>query len=245
MNSSILFVWDLDGTIYLRKEQFDKANKKLFGVLPPADYEKLYLLFEKNVDETFYAHASGDITLEQMHILRIQKTLESAGIHIDANEARQWQSFYEYYQKKIQLCPEMKELFDFLFSKNIRSGLISNGKTQGQRHKLDLLGLSLYLDPELIVISEEAGVSKPDTRIFEFFMQKLGSAEVSEIYYIGDNYVADIESSHCFGWKNIWCNFKIENLTGNLVCDYEARNHKELSAVIKQLVLEQYRYSAL
>lgn len=89
--------------------------------------------------------------------------------------------------------------------KHVRSkykiGLITNGKTPIQYGKIDQLGIREAFD--FIVVSEEAGVKKPDPRIFAIALDKL-ELEAEECIYIGDHPVNDIEGASQFGMDTIW-----------------------------------------
>ncbi|BBI34303.1 HAD family hydrolase [Cohnella abietis] len=85
--------------------------------------------------------------------------------------------------------------------KKYKTGLITNGKTLIQYGKIDQLGIRDDFD--LIIVSEEAGVKKPDPRIFEMALQQL-ELSPEECVYIGDHPVNDIEGAAKIGMKTIW-----------------------------------------
>ena len=51
-------------------------------------------------------------------------------------------------------------------------GIVSNNMLQEQRDKLEFCGLSAHVDA--LIVSEEAGVSKPDPAIFRMALDALG-----------------------------------------------------------------------
>jgi putative hydrolase of the HAD superfamily len=68
------------------------------------------------------------------------------------------------YVKSAVLMEQSREVIAYAGSK-YRLGMITNGRTHIQYGKIDQLGIR---DPfELILVSEEAGLRKPDPRIFE------------------------------------------------------------------------------
>ena len=70
-----------------------------------------------------------------------------------------------------------------------RSASCSNNLLEEQQGKLRDCGLDGYID--VLVVSEEAGVSKPDPRIFEIALERLGCA-AGEVVMVGDSWAADV-----------------------------------------------------
>src|SRR4051812_29499133 len=60
-----------------------------------------------------------------------------------------------------------------LRSAGLRLGILTNGPSSGQRHKLVATGLAGEVDD--VFISEEIGVGKPDERAFRIALEVLGA----------------------------------------------------------------------
>ncbi|MBM7564766.1 HAD family hydrolase [Paenibacillus sacheonensis] len=82
-----------------------------------------------------------------------------------------------------------------------RTGLITNGRMKTQYGKIDRLGIRDAF--ELILISEEAGVKKPDPRIFALAADRLG-LRPEECLFIGDHPANDVDGAARFGMATIW-----------------------------------------
>jgi putative hydrolase of the HAD superfamily len=82
-----------------------------------------------------------------------------------------------------------------------RTGLITNGRSLGQRNKLRSAGLEGLFDA--VSISEEVGVKKPDPGIFKHCLEQL-AVDVTQVVYVGDNPLNDIEPAHRMGMKTVW-----------------------------------------
>lgn len=82
-------------------------------------------------------------------------------------------------------------------------GLVTNGPTAIQRPKIDLLELEPLFP--VIVISEEAGVWKPDPGIFEIALERCAVAAADAIY-VGDSAEHDIPGAHAAGMRAVWVN---------------------------------------
>ncbi|MGP9536972.1 HAD family hydrolase [Brachybacterium sp. AOP43-C2-M15] len=78
--------------------------------------------------------------------------------------------------------------------------LVTNGTVVQQTAKLERTGLGPLLDR--VVISEEAGMKKPDPRIFALAAD--GTAQGAETWMIGDHPTADIEGGRAAGLSTGW-----------------------------------------
>jgi putative hydrolase of the HAD superfamily len=64
-------------------------------------------------------------------------------------------------------------------------------------------GLDAYVNA--LIVSEEAGVSKPDPAIFAIALERLGVV-ASDAVMIGDSWAADVEGAIGAGVRAIWFN---------------------------------------
>lgn len=85
--------------------------------------------------------------------------------------------------------PGAVSLLDSLKGK-VKLGIITNGFTALQRIRLERTGLRDYFD--LLVISEEVGVAKPDRRIFDHALQLAGNPDRDRVMMVGDTAESDI-----------------------------------------------------
>lgn len=81
------------------------------------------------------------------------------------------------------------EILQYSREKGYMLGLLTNGYKELQDGKIDLLGLRGYF--KTIVISEEAGIRKPDPAIYKLALERLG-ASAEQTLFIGDHPVNDI-----------------------------------------------------
>jgi len=89
-----------------------------------------------------------------------------------------------------------------LRDRGVKRGLITNGQPT-QRVKVDAMGLGELL--EVMVISEEVGMKKPDPRIFRMTLDRLG-VDASEAVFVGDNLELDIAGARGVGMRALWLN---------------------------------------
>jgi putative hydrolase of the HAD superfamily len=88
-----------------------------------------------------------------------------------------------------------------LVAESVKLGVVTNGMTSIQQRKIDTLGVRRFL--KSIVISEAAGFSKPDPRIFRLAMAELGLAP-DDCAFIGDHPVNDVVGSRDAGLTAVW-----------------------------------------
>ena len=69
-------------------------------------------------------------------------------------------------------------------------GIITNGFTALQQIRLERTGLRDYFD--LLVISEQVGVAKPDRRIFDYTFEQMKQPPRDRVLMVGDTAESDI-----------------------------------------------------
>jgi len=84
-----------------------------------------------------------------------------------------------------------------------RIGIVSNNLIEEQREKLHFCGLAPLIDA--LIVSEEAGMSKPDPRIFHIALERLGVGP-DEAVMFGDSWTADIVGAARAGLRRVWFN---------------------------------------
>jgi len=84
----------------------------------------------------------------------------------------------------------------------VKLALVSNGVSAIQRSRLAKCPLTPLFDA--IVISEEAGVAKPDPRLLEIALEKLGCTDKSQAVMMGDSLSADIAAANNAGLDSIF-----------------------------------------
>ena len=94
-----------------------------------------------------------------------------------------------------------------------RLGLVTNGPSRMQRPKIEQFRLDDYLD--LLIVSEEVGVAKPDPAIFHLALERLG-ARAERPLYVGDSLEFDLPGAAAAGLPFIWMNPRHEPLPAHL-----------------------------
>ena len=84
-----------------------------------------------------------------------------------------------------------------------RVAIVSNNLLDEQREKLEFCGLAPLVDA--LVVSEEAGIAKPDPAIFHIALERVGSSAADAVM-LGDSWAADIVGAARAGIRAVWFN---------------------------------------
>jgi putative hydrolase of the HAD superfamily len=100
-----------------------------------------------------------------------------------------------------QARPGLLATIDALAAAGLRLGVVSNGPTKKQKHKIETLGIADKLGT--LLISEEVGLAKPDERIFRRAASEL-EVDPSECLFVGDNPDKDVRAAAAVGMRAVW-----------------------------------------
>ncbi len=106
----------------------------------------------------------------------------------------------------LRLFPNTMSTLIYLKSRGYHLGVISNGITIKQWEKLIRLGLNHFFDE--VVTSQEAGVEKPDEKIFKLAMGKMG-CKAEKSVMVGNKFSEDILGALNTGMSAILVNSEL------------------------------------
>lgn len=205
MSRQRVMVFDVDDTLYDQLLPFYHALETVFPAVEPQHYDTIYRLNRHYSDATFAASQTGAMSLEAMHIYRIQMAMRDHGVEITDETAHAFQVAYQDAQGQITLLPEMADALSWCQAQGIPLGIITNGPAEHQRNKIEQLGVGQWIPEEHWVISGAVGVMKPDSAIFDLCAERMGyTQEEADYYYIGDSLANDVIGAHCAGWRAVW-----------------------------------------
>ena len=185
-------LFDLDGTLLDRRVTFRRH---------------LQLQVQRLAD--LFSDAGGDL-VERMLVLDDNGSAPRHDFYrlIEAEfglpggaSARLLEDFEAYFPESCIPVPNLSVTLNALRGVGFKLGLITNGRILIQGRKIDGLGIRRLLD--VVVISESAGVEKPDPRIFADALNRLGVVS-SAAAYVGDNPDVDILGAKRSGLFAIW-----------------------------------------
>ena len=226
-------VFDIDDTLYEQIVPFENAFRSLFDI--DIDMEKFYLLSRYYSDVKFEASRNGEMTMDEYHIYRIQEAAKDLGVYLTDEQALNMQKEYKKNQQKLQMSDKTISILERAKKNNVKLGIITNGPSEHQWMKVDVLGVEKWISRENIIVSGDLGINKPDKRIFEVMQEKL-QLGVESLYYIGDSLENDIVGANNVGWKSIWINRYNKEYPPGTEIYKEVQNNYELFEIIKEII---------
>ena len=106
------------------------------------------------------------------------------------------------------------EVLETMRKDGYRTAIIANANSADARNIIATCGLENYFD--VIVISGEVGIEKPDKQIFQVALKRLG-VEAGNAVMVGNRIDADIVGANRIGMKSVWFrwNDRYEEIIGS------------------------------
>lgn len=194
MKTYRLLFMDLDETLLDFKRAERTALESTFtacGLPFTADAEAV---FHRKNKTLWQALEKGEVTQQELRTERFRQLFEA----LDWNGDHKAVS--ERYIGELASCsfplPGAAETCAYLASK-YRLVLVTNGIADVQYPRIAASPFAGVF--EAVIISEEAGVSKPDPAIFEYACEKVGFYDKPSMLMIGDSLESDIRGAENFG----------------------------------------------
>lgn len=220
--------FDCDDTLYDLQEPFNRSVKQFIPVLP-VSLPFFYKVYRKVGDRVFDLEHEHVITSDDVGIYRIYGACKELSIPFTLDQAADFQDAYRKYQGQISMQPVLHEFFA---STSVRVSILTNGQEGHQKDKVRTLGMYDYIGDDAIFTSEGIGYAKPDAKAFQTVCDRL-SIPYDTMYYIGDNYIKDMEGAKAAGLHTI--HFNRHNLQEGMASDYIVYNEDQLVALLKEL----------
>ena len=173
-------IFDLDDTLYSEKQYVRSGYQKISNYLKREDaVDKLWSYFEQGkpaIDEYLSEIAENE---KKEDCLKI----------------------YREHMPDITLYDGVIDLMTELKSRNIKIGIITDGRPEGQKAKLEALGLEKLVD-DIIITDDLGGIQfrKPCDIAFRI-MQNRWKIPNEQIVYVGDNLAKDFQAPKQLGMR--------------------------------------------
>jgi putative hydrolase of the HAD superfamily len=146
---------------------------------------------------------AGELDIDSARLERFRRLFRAADVDPGDELLRETAAAYrERYLASRRPVTGALELLTVL-KPQVRIGIVSNNLLQEQQEKVRLCGFEPFVDT--LVVSEEAGVAKPDPAIFAIALDRLGCDPASAVM-IGDSWANDIGGARAAGLRGIWLN---------------------------------------
>jgi HAD superfamily hydrolase (TIGR01509 family) len=178
------------------------ASVATHPALAGADPERLSNRFFEIVEETHALWQRGDLSPDQLRAERVRRLVAEAGSQLDPAEAAHLGAAYrEAYLAARRPVPGAPNLLRAVRAYGAKVAAVTNNLVSEQEDKLRATGLRDLFDA--LVISEAAGVSKPDPAIFRIALEAAGS-EPHEAVMLGDSWDNDVVGAIGAGISAAW-----------------------------------------
>ena len=172
------------------------------------------------------AYQNNEITAEDIQMRRFAKLAEQTGVHqIQLN-----QELMAEMAKVSKPLDGVMEMLEALYPE-VKMGIITNGFTELQQQRLQNTQTEKFF--EIVVVSEQIGVAKPDQKVFDYAFSQMDELDKTKILMVGDTLASDILGGYNSGIDTCWFNH------ANLVNDtkiqptYEIKDIRELVGIVK------------
>lgn len=213
-------IFDLDDTLYSEKAYVRSGYHKVAQLLPQIENcrEKLWDAFLRKKPAIDTVLAEAGIFDEQLK----QSCLEA----------------YRNQDPKINLYDGVKQMLEQLRKSGVKIGIITDGRPEGQRKKLEALGLYPLVDSALI--TDELGSErfrKPNDIAFRI-MQTRFNVPYEQMLYVGDNPAKDFQAPkqlgmRCFYFQNRDGLYSRGDLPGDMTVNTVGEMHNMLKQVVE------------
>ncbi|SMY35097.1 pyrimidine 5'-nucleotidase [Photobacterium andalusiense] len=110
-------------------------------------------------------------------------------------------------------------------------GIITNGFTALQEIRLQRTGFADLFD--VLIISEQVGVAKPDIKIFDYACHQMGEPQRQQVLMVGDNPYSDILGGINAGMDTCWLNCDHKSQPVGINPTYTVTALSELQALLQ------------
>ncbi|BAQ56448.1 YjjG family noncanonical pyrimidine nucleotidase [Lactobacillus acetotolerans] len=166
----------------------------------------------------------GKINYDQLTKMTFHNFIKkNLGLEVDGEKVMN--EYRSYFGETHKLLPGVEDTLRFAKKQGYKLTVLTNGEKYMQRHRLELAGIKKYFD--LIVTSEEAHYSKPDSHVFDYFFSRT-EIGANDTVFFGDGLKSDILGSENYGLDSIWYNHRHRKNTLNLHPIFEVDNYPQL-----------------
>jgi putative hydrolase of the HAD superfamily len=153
-------------------------------------------------------HRVGRLRLDETRAFLVARAFESLGIADNGLVGEVTSRYIELREKRMHLFPGAVETLEELCERT-RCALVTNGESHKQRGKIERFDLAKYF--EEIFIEEELGFGKPDVRVYETAIERMGS-RAGDTWMVGDNLAWDVAAPQSIGIRGIWHDWRGKGL---------------------------------
>ena len=195
-------IFDLDGTLY------DYHSNDIVAMKSLCQYAKEQFNISEDKFREIFIEAKKlvrtrlkDGGARHSRFLHCQAALELLNQTPFHHAAKMDKIYWDAFFKQIQLYDGALDFLQYLKSNGVKIAICTDMTTEVQYNKIKYLRIADLIDT--IVTSEETGLNKPSSVMFELVLEKL-KLQPSEVAYFGDSLERDVEGAAKSGLTPFW-----------------------------------------
>lgn len=201
----MMIFFDIDETLINQKQAEASAVARLLSTYgdwlgrnySASEFCRLWRALREKHEPAFLA---GKVSIAEQRRRRMRELFALYGRPLSMREADTLIEFYEsHYHQSWTLFDDVLPALQSLYG--YRCGIISNGSSRQQNAKIRNTGIQNFFD--IVVLSEDIGVAKPDPGIFLAACRRAG-APPQQCCYVGDRLDHDALASRAAGLQSFW-----------------------------------------
>lgn len=212
-------IFDADETLF-RFDSF-KGLQMMFANLGVPFSQEDYYEYQAVNKSLWTAYQKGKITAEQIGHQRFDSWANK--LQIPAQQLN-----HEFLVNMAEICAPLEGAVSLVKSLKgkFKLCIITNGFKQFQQVRMERTGLKGHF--EFIVTSEEVGVAKPDSAIFNHAIHLMGNPSRDQILMVGDTLESDILGGINSGLDTCWFNAHNKKAPKSITPHYQIASLMEL-----------------
>ena len=204
MSSIRAILFDLDDTLFDHRRSARAALLQVHRVHAPGfDFDAFERHHARYLEEMHLEVLAGRVGLDDARRERFRRVFAALGVALAADVvdavASAYRDGYMTSRRALDGAPELLAVL----KPAARIAIVTNNLLDEQQDKLRYCGLAPFVD--VLVASEDVGVSKPARGIFEIALARAGVPAESAVM-VGDSWANDIQGARRAGIAAVWFN---------------------------------------
>lgn len=227
MNTYDWIFFDADNTLF----DFDRAERDaLESVLIDLGtaYDESYFETYQQINRACWrAFENGELPKNQLRTIRFERFFAHYDLKADPDTVSR--RYLRRLSESAHLLVGVEDLL-LRLSKYYRLALVTNGLKEVQRPRFARSGIEHFF--ELIVVSDEIGVAKPERGFFDYTFRQIGHPRPDRVLIVGDNLNSDIRGGIQYGIDTCWYNPNGFQEEMTVQPTYTIKNLEELPTIL-------------
>ena len=227
MNTYDWIFFDADNTLF----DFDRAeHDALESVLIDLGtaYDESYFETYQQINRACWrAFENGELPKNRLRTIRFERFFDHYDLVADPETVSR--RYLRRLSESAHLLGGVENLL-LRLSKYYRLALVTNGLKEVQRPRFARSGIEHFF--ELIVVSDEIGVAKPERGFFDYTFRQIGQPRPDRVLIVGDNLNSDIRGGIQYGIDTCWYNPNGFQGEATVQPTYTIRKLEELPAIL-------------